>query len=100
MSNQLSFFNTTGLSGEVLKACIAQAKNQDELVMDAFNFRGKLTPSDCWQWLVRTGKITGKTPLTSCRRSITTLTKKGKLRLTEDKRVGLFGRPEGIWEKV
>lgn len=98
MSNQLSFFNTTQLTGEVLQTCIEQAKNQDELVMELFNARKTLSPSDCWQLLVRTGKIEGTTPLTSIRRSITVLTKKGKLKLTDKQKVGIFGRPEGIWE--
>ena len=98
--NQLSFFNTTHETGPQLQACIVIAKNQDDVVLDAFKVKGKLTPSDCWQYLIRVDRIASNTPLTSLRRSITTLTKKNYLRNTQQKKIGVFGRPENIWEIV
>jgi hypothetical protein len=68
MIAQLSFFNTTNLSGPELKACVDAAQKQDNAVIDAFNLFAKLTPSDCWQYLIRTKKIDGNVPLTSVRR--------------------------------
>jgi len=97
---QLSFFNTTREQGEVLQSCVMAAKNQDDLVLEAYRIKRRLTPSDCWHYLIRTGKIDSTTPLTSCRRSITTLTKRDLLRNTEVKKIGIFGRPENIWQII
>lgn len=95
--NQLSFFNTTELVAPQLTACIIQSKKQDDLVLEAFKVKKRLTPSEVWQYLIRTGRIESNTPLTSLRRSITTLTYKGLLSNTLVKKIGIFGRPENTW---
>jgi hypothetical protein len=95
---QLSFFNTTKEAGTQLQACITDAKKQDDLVLEVFKIKQQMTPSDCWQYLIRTARIDSNCPLTSIRRSITVLTKKGMLHNTEEKKTGIFGRPENIWQ--
>jgi hypothetical protein len=96
----LNYFNTTQLSGSELQGCTTQARKQDELVLDVFMIKGRFTPSECWQYLMNTGRIDDHTPLTSIRRSITVLTDKGRLNNTGVKRIGIFGRPENVWKLV
>lgn len=96
MSN---YHNTTHQSGAILQDFAAKAQTQDDLVMwlfEAFNNDG-ITPSKVWQDLITLHKIDRSTPLTSIRRSITNLTKSGKLEQTELQRKGFYGRPETIW---
>ena len=90
------YFNTTKLSGARLRKAIRKAKNQNEVVMLIFkNENPLLTPS---QVLSKFPKP--KPPLTSVRRSMTVLSKLGKLEKCEYQRMGIYGSPEHYWKKI
>ena len=92
------FFNTTNESGQHLKEYRSQAKEQDERVLQIFRGSGKaaiLPPSFVSSLYDR---LYQQTPITSIRRSITNLTKAGKLEKTNQKRIGPYARPEYCWQ--
>jgi len=90
-----SFYNTTHEKGETLEVFHRKADRQDMKVLNAFSIFLKLSPEECWKLFYFQEK---GVPLTSIRRSITNLTKAGKLVKTNEKRIGIYGRPEYIWE--
>lgn len=88
------YYNTTNEEGAELKSYSEKAETQKEKVLRTFKEFGLLTPSQAW-------KVSGLrlgTPLTSIRRAITDLTKEGKLIRTEEKKPGIYGRPESIYK--
>lgn len=91
-----SYFNTTGETGETLKDYHVTATTQNEYVLELFKLHNKLSPSMAWRkYLLASGKA--NTPLTSIRRSISTLTNQGVLEQTEEKVKGSYGRNEFFW---
>ena len=95
MPHTPDYYNTVGERGAALKAYRSAAKDQNALVLDFFrSFPGGHTPSEVWRLGVP-GSL-----LTSVRRSITTLTKRGLLRKTGKCRPGPYGRAELCWEYV
>jgi hypothetical protein len=92
MSN--SFYNTTNESGTQLKKNIRQAVKQDDIVESFFKkYPDKeFTPLEVWQ-----ARFDDSTQITSVRRSITNLTKAGKLEETDIKREGAHGRSNYCW---
>lgn len=91
-----SYYNTTKEKGEVLKFNIKKAKGQDNIIMGYFlkNPSQKRTPSELWINLFDVSS----TPLTSIRRSLTSLTNNGNLIKLEEKRISPYGRSEHFWE--
>lgn len=92
------FFNTTNESDAFLKECQAKAKKQDEIIMGIYKYNRdkKLSPSDVmglWE------KYTAQPapPITSIRRSMTTLEQDGQLVKLDEKKIGIYGRPEHFW---
>lgn len=85
-----NFFNTTKENGTLLIEFDKLAEKQENEILSLFQQKQSLTPSDV---LVLTDNIL----LTSIRRSITNLTKKGKLIKSDEKKVGIYGRKEYIW---
>src|SRR5580692_380235 len=76
-----------------------KAKHQEDLVLKYWVWnRG--SPSRIHQLLIDQGLIAENTPLTSIRRAISNLTKRGLLRKTNVKVQGLYGRSENLWERV
>ena len=93
------YFNTTNLEGEDLRDAKQKATNQNDLVIELFREKqDPMTPSEVWKILIGRNSIKSVTPLTSIRRSITSLTTAGLLELTTNQKTGMFGRPEGIWK--
>ena len=101
------YFNTTGLTGHVLKERQLRAKSQSMAVLTHFTIRPdrSFTPSEVWQSLRLIGRISKKVPLTSIRRAMSSLTKRGKLIKMDGKdgrekvqRVGIYGDLEFAWE--
>ena len=90
----MSYYNTTSLSGQELKAAVFCASNQDEAIKLIFKTGKPYTPSEIMTLCNRAGH---NYLLTSCRRAITGLTNKGVLRNTGNFKQGLYGRPEGVW---
>jgi len=90
------FHNTVNLEGEQLAKAEDSAKNQDEIILKFFEKNiGWFTPYQVWKAI-----FTERPPLTSIRRSITTLTKNGKLQKSEATVVkdGGFGVPSHGWK--
>ena len=91
------YFNTTHETGQQGLAFRLQANRQDEKVMQVFHStNGPLSPSVAHEFGRRWYKWTW--PLTSTRRSITTLTNAGRLCKTDHKMRGPYGRPEYLWQ--
>lgn len=69
-----------------------RANAQEAAVLEFFRANpGRWTPSEVC------GRVGGML-LTSARRSLTTMTYRGVLRCTSERRPGPFGRPEHCWE--
>jgi hypothetical protein len=73
-----------------------KAKHQERIILWCFNSLKKpLSPSKVHEVV-----SLQNTPLTSIRRAITNLTKQGKLRKTNIKVQGKYGRQEYCWERI
>lgn len=93
-----TYYNTTFLQGAELREAVACAKDQDRAVLLIFeNTNRSFSPSEILRLIEKTGK---KPPLTSIRRSITNLTKQGKLRKLNEMGRGLYGKPEHKWTRM
>lgn len=92
------FYNTTSESGETLQEFEAKAKNQEDIIQKTFAYYRKLSASQCATIISHLHGI--DPPLTSVRRAITNLKNKNILVRTENKRKGIYGRPEYIYEFV
>ena len=95
----MSYHNTTNQTGEQLDIFSVAAKSQDEIVLQRFKGGSKMfSPSAIHHFLIAEQRIAKNTPITSIRRSITNLTKKGKLIKTKEQTMSLYGRPEYVWK--
>lgn len=91
----MSYYNTTSLRGQPLKSAEKKSLTQDEAILHLFQSRTRdFTPSEVKRILDHT---LNNPPLTSIRRSISSLTKSGNLIKTDKKRVGSYGRLEYAW---
>lgn len=98
-SGSPSYFNTTHEDGHKLAELIGKASKQAEIVLILFKAFGSLTPSQCLsEFCVFVEPLSIPPPLTSIRRAITTLTKRGYLIKTEIKKVGIYGAKEYVWQ--
>ena len=98
MSDQLClYFNTTNLQGRELKDRVMRVGTQNRIILDFFKEHpGKLfTPYDIQMDLLYQLR---NTPITSIRRSITTLTDLGYLVKTDVKRPGIYGEMNYCWK--
>jgi hypothetical protein len=94
------YFDTTKLPAPQLREARAIASHQDDMVIAVFDKARKgLTPSEVWRRLTDQGR---KILLTSVRRSMTNLSNNDEpeLRKTTERRIGAYGRPEWVWERV
>lgn len=89
----MSYFNTTKESGKHLEMFTVKAKNQEEQILELMKLYKKLSPSDVQKYF-------NNYPLTSVRRALTNLSNKGKLIKTDEKKKGIYGREEFIWESL
>lgn len=95
MTHQLSFFNSIHLSGTELSEATGKAVKQDDRVYGLFVTYGKMTPLEC-------SRIYNENyppcPPTSIRRSITVLTKKGKLQKLDEMTEEKYGSRNHYWK--
>jgi|TARA_R100001594_G_scaffold117968_1_gene153222 precorrin-3B methylase len=92
------YYNTNNESGEELIESRSKAKTQDDIILDIFNTWRQsdgLTPSEIEEILIH--HHDKNWPLTSIRRSISTLTNSGKLTKTNELRGGKYNKNEHIW---
>ena len=89
-----NYYNTPKLTGYELQTEEQHASNQEEIIMQLFKENPSLdfTPDEVWRTL---GLF--NTPITSIRRAITNLTKKGKLMKTNVQRTGGYGKKNFTW---
>jgi len=89
-----TYYNTTDLFGNELAKCTAKAITQDAAVYEILKeAKTHLTTPEIHAIYTTIHKGKLNTPLTSIRRSCSTLKKKGLLELVEVKKQGIFGRP-------
>lgn len=90
-----SFFNTTGEKGEQLKESNRKASGQNNIILEYYrsNRQTAIAPSEVWKNCFDVDNV----PITSIRRGISVLTKKGKLIKTAIQVKGLFGKDEYQW---
>lgn len=91
-----SFHNTIHLSGEALADADTHMKNQEERILYLFRTYNKpLAPSEVFHlWQLAFPVI----PLTSIRRGMTNLTKRGALIRTDTLKTGMYGYLEHDWQ--
>lgn len=88
----MTHYNTTAETGQMRMRFEVAAGKQDAAVLEFFrDFPGEYSPSEIQK------NVLPKAPLTSVRRAMSTLTKKGLLEKTDAKRMGPYGRPEYKW---
>ena len=89
------FYNTTHLRGDELKKRKISADGQCRAILDFFkgNPQGLFTPFE-----VQTYTGMEKTPITSIRRALNTLTSEGLIIKTEIMRPGEYGMPNHTWK--
>lgn len=91
----MTYYDTTNVAERDRKEFAISAQKQDAQILSVFRQSKKpLAPSEVHSLLY----LGTTTPLTSVRRSISNLTAKGELRKLTDKKIGLYGRPEHVWE--
>jgi hypothetical protein len=102
--NQPSYHNTTNAGVQLVIDFESKAKAQEKAIlmgMLSIRYNGSYAgPSEIHDFLIKFGFIDKHTPLTSIRRAITNLTKKGYLRKTNIKVTGKYGRQEYCWERT
>ena len=87
-----SFHNTTNLQGQNLQVAEAQAKSQEQIILEIFknNPDKGYAPNEIFHKL-------RSVPITSIRRAISNLAKQGVLIKTEVMRKGLYHRQNYVW---
>jgi Fe2+ or Zn2+ uptake regulation protein len=90
------FYNTIGLYEGELESANLQAKTQEDLILQVFqnNPDTLFTPFGLQGELEAMGK---NYPITSIRRAITNLTKRGFLVKTIAKKPGIYGQLNFLW---
>lgn len=98
MDTQLNFFNTTNLKNPELKSAISDAMSQDDRILEYFKLHPNngFTPAE----IASLTSLHPNTPITSVRRSITVLTKKGCLEKTDIQKPGMYGKPNYCWRLI
>ena len=91
METKKTFYNTTNESGQLLIDYREKAGRQETIILSLFRKIREGSPWDIYE-------IVGNMPITSVRRALTNLTKKGCLIKTGLKKEGAYGRPEYIWK--
>jgi Fe2+ or Zn2+ uptake regulation protein len=91
------YYNTNKLSGDDLKQANAQAKFQQDLILDIFKERGEaMTPFEVQACLEAKNKAY---PITSIRRAISNLTDAGELVKLDLMRPGVYKKPNHCWQR-
>ena len=88
------FYNTQRLVGEAKARAQQRASGQELAVLRAYEdiWPAGATPSTIHE------RMQTAAPLTSIRRAVSNLTKRGLLRKTRRQRIGPFGALEHVWE--
>ena len=96
-----SYYNTNKETGKELAQSEEKAMTQEQAIESIFltrewlNLGLELTPSEVWS--IYDADYKSNTPITSIRRAMNTLTKKGKLIKTDEMRDGFYDKLEHCW---
>ena len=92
------YFNSTNLHGQQLSGYRVRASRQDDSILEFFlaNPKAEVTPNDLHRMIP---SLMGA-PLTSVRRSFSTLTDRGYLLKTDEQIPGPYGNPITLWRKA
>jgi hypothetical protein len=95
MQLEISYHNTTKLTGQPLADAETHCRNQEERVMYLFRtFNQEMTPSEVFK---RWQLVWPVIPLTSVRRAMSNLTKRGELEMLDDLVPGIYAALEHKW---
>ena len=96
----MTYYNTLGKSGTSLYASVQMSKSQEELILDFFknNPMSLYTPAEVHTTLWPEMDGVRRPPITSIRRAITSLTKKGDLIKTSVQIMGPEGEKNHCWK--
>ena len=97
MRKETTFFNTINLEDDSLKEAIENCNNQEKNVLSLMKDNEGYTPCEVHD--LYTQRHDNSVPITSIRRAMTCLTKKGLLAKSTEKREGRFGKPNYIWQR-
>jgi hypothetical protein len=91
-----SYHETVPLEAAERKVATRRANIQEQGVTILFekNPTSKVGVSQVWSEGVKRGLWSADTPLTSIRRAVSTLCKRGVLVKTDETRIGSYGKPE------
>lgn len=93
--NKKVFFNTTDLKGQELVTAISKAETQNERVFEIIKAVGKpVTPFGVHEIYC---EIFSPCPVTSIRRSMTTLTDEGRLEMLDETVIEQYGAKNHLW---
>lgn len=95
MQAELDFYNTNQTEGTELSERKRKALTQESVIINIYNRFKRLTASDVQNHCLAAGN---HWPLTSIRRAITNLSKKGYIKRTDRTKHGLFGANERYYE--
>lgn len=95
LPTQPNYYNTTKLSDEELKQAQTNAQYQAQLILGLYKKYSPMSPSTCWGLFK---SQYGEILLTSCRRAITTLTKRGFLTKTSIQVKSPYNAKEFVWK--
>ena len=92
------YYNTNDESGSTLKASRIKTDNQNVLVLGVFKAfpEENLMPEEVSDYIERTFEKTY--PITSIRRAITDLTSEGKIKKTDVRKLGKWGKRVHTWK--
>jgi len=88
-----SYFNTNKETGATLAASKKKAKSQEDIIL-AY---ARKNPGWIFSPSMVQNVVLSNAPLTSIRRAITNLTKRGKLEKTNMQVMGIYGKKEYCW---
>ena len=88
------FYNTIGLQGSELAQANASCETQEERVLKIMQVGCSFTPSHV-HWVYN--EFYPEVPITSIRRAMTNLTRRGLIRKTDEKEEGKYGKLNYKW---
>jgi len=95
---QMDFFNTIHLDGEELYDAVKNVVKQNERIYQLMKLSGKkYTPFEMHRVYE---KFFAKTPVTSIRRAMTTLTNDNRLIKLDEMKAERYGKPNYLWIAV
>lgn len=92
-----SYHNTLFLDDQLVRQYETKAKSQEEFIYGIFLQHKALTKADL---LITFQEIGDPMTEMSISRALTNLQTEGKITLTDEKRMGVYGRPNGVYKLV